>query len=306
MKLLVIGGGGREHALCWKLSQSKNVRHIYAWPGNPGSARVAERVGGSVMDIASIADFAEEERVDLTIVGPESPLGAGIVDEFEQRGLTAFGPNKEAAQIEVSKVFSKSLMVESGIPTGGFEVFDDPDKASAYIESIAGKTDNPIPVKADGEAAGKGAFIAKTKEEALQAVDIIMRQRAFGASGDRLVVEEFLDGPEVSFLCFVDGETFAPMMPAQDYKRIDDNDQGPNTGGMGCYSPVPVLTDELRKTVTETIVKPTLRALKSRGIHYSGVLYVGLALTSEGPSAYMVPRVPRRTSKEVSSLLCAT
>ncbi len=263
--------------------RSKNVDKLHAIPGNGGIGRIAERAPGNVTDVNAVADYAEKHSIDLTVVGPEAALGAGIADEFDRRGLTIFGPSKEAAQLEVSKVFSKSLMIDYGIPTGGFEVFDAPDKAEAYVESIAGKSPHPIPVKADGEAAGKGAIMATNKEEALQAIDLIMRQRAFGASGDRIVIEEFLDGPEATFMFFADGETFAPMVPAQDYKRAYDNDQGLNTGGMGCYSPVPALPLELQKTVIDTIVRPTLRALKSKGIHYKGVLYCGLALTSKGP-----------------------
>lgn len=278
-----MGSGGREHALAWKLAQSEKVAKIFAAPGNAGIGRIAERINISAMDIASVADFAEKQSIDLTIIGPESPLGAGIVDEFERRKLPVFGPNKEAAQLEVSKVFSKSLMIDYGIPTGAFETFDDPAKAGAYIESVAAKTADPIIVKADGEAAGKGAFVAQTKADALQAVDIILKQRAFGASGDRLIVEEFLDGQEATLMFFVDGETFVPMIPAQDYKRAYDNDEGLNTGGMGCYSPVPALPADLQKTVIDTIVKPTLKALKAKGIHYKGVLYCGLALTSKGP-----------------------
>lgn len=283
MKVLIVGSGGREHALAWKLAQSKNVGKIYALPGNAGIGRIAERVPGSVMDVMAIADFAEKQSIDLTIIGPESPLIVGIVDEFERCGLPVFGPNKEAAQMEGSKVFAKRLMLDNGIPTGGCEVFDHPSKANAYIKSVAARSDDPIVVKADGEAAGKGVFVAKTKAEALRAVDIIMNQRAFGVSGDRLVVEEYLDGQEASFMFFVDGEVFVPMIPAQDYKRAYDNDEGPNTGGMGCYSPVPVLTPQLQATVIETVIKPTLKALKAKGIHYKGVLYCGLALTSKGP-----------------------
>lgn len=283
MKVMVVGSGGREHALAWKLSQSDKVKKIYAWPGNAGIGQVAERVGGSVMDIKGIADFAEKECVDLTIVGPESPLIVGLTDELQSRKLKVFGPNKDGAQMEGSKVFAKDLMLSNNIPTAGYEVFDDAEKASDYIKSIAAKTSDPIVIKADGEAAGKGVFVAKTKADALQGVDIIMRQKAFGASGNRVVIEEFLDGPEASFMCFTDGEYFVPMVPAQDYKRAYDNDEGPNTGGMGCYSPVPVVTDDIRTTVIETIVKPTLKALKNKGIYYSGVLYVGLALTSKGP-----------------------
>lgn len=283
MKVLVIGSGGREHALAWKLAQSDKVTKIYALPGNAGTGQIAEIIPGSVMDIKAAADFAETNAIDLTLVGPESPLIIGIVDEFEKRGLKVFGPNAAAAQMEGSKIFAKSLMVENNVPTAMYESFTDPDKADAYIESIAAKTTDPIVVKADGEAAGKGVFVAKTKEEALQGVDTIMRKKAFGASGNSVIVEEFLDGQEASFMVFVDGETFVPMLPAQDHKRAYDNDEGPNTGGMGCYSPVPVFTDEIRSTVIETIIKPTLKGLVKRGIHYKGILYCGLALTSKGP-----------------------
>ncbi|GAG93991.1 unnamed protein product, partial [marine sediment metagenome] len=245
MKVLVVGSGGREHALAWKLAKSDKVKKLYALPGNAGIGEIAERVEGDVMDLAGVAKFAETEGIDLTIVGPESPLIAGIVDEFEKRHLNVFGPNKEAARMEGSKVFAKRLMLDAGVPTAACEVFDDADRASAYIESIAAKSDAPIVVKADGEAAGKGVFVSKTKAEALRAVDLILNQKAFGASGDRLVIEDFLDGPEATLMCFADGETFVPMTPAQDYKRACDNDEGPNTGGMGCYSPVPALTPDL-------------------------------------------------------------
>jgi len=283
VKVLIIGSGGREHALAWKIAQSEKVSKIYAWPGNAGIGRIAERVPGSVMDIEGIAGFAESNAVDLTVVGPESPLIVGIVDELEKRGLTVFGPNRDAAQMEGSKVFAKDLMLGNGIPTAGCEVFDEAGKARAYIASMPDPVEAPIVIKADGEAAGKGVFICRSKQDALDAVEQIMVARAFGKSGDRLVIEEFLDGQEASFMCFVDGEKFVPMVPAQDYKRAYDGDAGLNTGGMGCYAPVPVVTDEVRETVIESIVEPTLAALARRGIHYQGVLYVGLALTSKGP-----------------------
>lgn len=283
MKVLVVGSGGREHALAWKIAQSDKVSKLYAWPGNPGIGEVAELVPGNAMDIEGIASFAERERIDLTVVGPESPLIAGLADAIEARGLKVFGPNRQAAQMEGSKAFAKRLMLDNGIPTAMCEVFDDSGKAAAYIHEVAAKTDAPIVVKADGEAAGKGVFIAKDREEALRAVNSIMVDRAFGASGDRVVIEDYLAGPEASYMCFVDGETFIPMMPAQDYKRAYDNDEGPNTGGMGCYSPVPVVTDEVSRIVQDSIVNPTLTALARMGIHYRGVLYVGLALTAEGP-----------------------
>jgi phosphoribosylamine--glycine ligase len=283
LKVLIIGSGGREHALAWKITQSDKVDKIYAWPGNAGIGQVAECINGSLMDIKGATDFAEKNGIDLTIVGPESPLIAGMVDEFQKRGLTVFGPNKDAAQMEGSKVFAKKLMLDNNIPTAMYEAFDDPAKAKEYIESVASKTGTPIVIKADGEAAGKGVFINNTKADAMQAVDTIMTDKAFGASGDKIVIEEFLDGPEASFMCFVDGETFVPMVPSQDHKRAHDNDEGPNTGGMGCYSPVPVVTDEVSNIVQDSIVKPTLAALKKMGIYYTGVLYVGLALTSKGP-----------------------
>lgn len=283
MKVLIVGGGGREHALAWKIAQSDKVDKIYAWSGNAGFSKIAQCVQGSVMDIDAIADFAQKEAVDLTIIGPESPLIAGIVDEFEKRELNVFGPNKAAAQMEGSKVFAKKLMIDNAIPTALYEAFDDAAKAGEYIEKISAKGNDPIVVKADGEAAGKGVFVCKTKEDALAAVDAIMNQKAFGESGNKVVIEEFLSGQEASFMCFVDGETFVPMLPAQDHKRAYDHDEGPNTGGMGCYSPVPVFTDEIRTQTIEKIVKPTLKALMNKGIHYKGVLYVGLALTQNGP-----------------------
>ena len=283
MRVLIIGSGGREHTIAWKVSQSEKVKKLYALPGNAGMARVSETVPIDAADVNAAADFAEANSIDLTVVGPESPLIAGIVDEFQNRGLAVFGPNRDAAQMEGSKVFAKQLMLENGIPTAGCEVFEDADRASAYIDAVAAKTDAPIVVKADGEAAGKGVFVSKTKAEALQAVDAIMNRKLFGASGDKLVIEEFLDGPEATLMCFVDGEVFVPMMPAQDYKRAYDNDEGPNTGGMGCYSPVPAFTPEVEKTAIDSIVKPTLKALAAKGIHYKGVLYCGLALTSSGP-----------------------
>lgn len=283
MKVLIIGSGGREHTLAWKIAQSEKVTKIYALPGNAGMEGIAERVKMSVMDVKGIADFAEREKIDLTVVGPESPLIVGITDELESRGLRVFGPSKAAAQMEGSKAFAKKLMQTYAVPTAEYEVFDDPGKAYLYIQKIASETTDPIVVKADGEAAGKGVFICKTEEDALRAVDIIMREKAFGESGNRVVIEEFLDGQEASFMCFVDGEKFVPMVPAQDYKRALNCDEGPNTGGMGCYSPVPVVTDEVSKIVIDSIVKPTLKGLKDMGIYYKGVLYIGLALTSKGP-----------------------
>ncbi|MDH7600580.1 MAG: phosphoribosylamine--glycine ligase [Armatimonadota bacterium] len=283
MKILVVGSGGREHAIIWKLAQSESVSTIYSLPGNAGCGRLAQRIPGNVMNICGVADFAEKEHIDLTVVGPESPLIAGLADELERRGLRVFGPNKEAAQLEGSKVFAKQLMLQEGIPTASCEVFDDPDRASEFVRFAAGKRDTPIVVKADGEAAGKGVVVANNTDEALQAIDDIMRKKIFGKSGDRILIEEYLDGPEATFMCFVEGEQFLPMVPSQDHKRVYDGDQGPNTGGMGCYAPVPVVSPEVREQIVQNIVRPTLRALAKRGIHYKGVLYVGLALTSDGP-----------------------
>ena len=283
MKVLIVGSGGREHTLAWKIAQSDRVTKIYALPGNAGMEAIAERVRMSAMDIKGLADFAEREKIDLTVVGPESPLIAGLTDELEARGLRVFGPSKAAAQMEGSKVFAKRLMLENGVPTAGCDIFDSPREAYVHIERIAARSSDPIVVKADGEAAGKGVFVCKTEEDALRAVDIIMVEKAFGESGNRVVVEEFLDGHEASFMCFVDGEKFVPMIPAQDYKRAYNNDEGSNTGGMGCYSPVPVVTEEVSRIVIDSVVKPTLKALKDMGIYYKGVLYVGLALTANGP-----------------------
>ena len=235
------------------------------------------------MDIKGVADFAEREKIDLTIVGPESPLIAGLTDELESCGLKVFGPSMAAAQMEGSKVFAKRLMLENGVPTAGFDVFDSPREAYGHIERIAARSIDPIVVKADGEAAGKGVFVCKNEEDAMRAVDIIMVEKAFGESGNQVVIEEFLDGQEASFMCFVDGLKFVPMMPAQDYKRAYNNDEGPNTGGMGCYSPVPVVTQDVSKVVIDSVVKPILKALADKDIYYKGVLYVGLALTARGP-----------------------
>lgn len=283
MRVLIVGGGGREHALAWKVAQSPLVTKLYALPGNAGIGQIAERIPGSPTDIKAVGDFAEREKIDLTIIGPESPLIVGLADELSTRGLRVFGPSREAAQMEGSKVFAKKLMLDGGVPTAMCEVFDDPAKANLYVESVATRSEAPIVVKADGEAAGKGVFVCQTKENALQAIDTIMNKKAFGASGNLVVIEDYLDGPEATFMCFVDGETFVPMIPSQDYKRAYDNDEGTNTGGMGCYSPVPMLTPELQQHVVDTVVRPTLAALASRGILYKGVLYVGLALTSQGP-----------------------
>src|SRR4030095_13397511 len=245
VKVLVIGNGGREHALVWKLHQSPRVDHIYCAPGNAGIGELAESVPLQPEDIHGLRRFAEQEHIDLTVVGPELSLSLGIVDEFEAHDLRVFGPNKQAAQLEASKVFAKELMRQIEIPTAAFGVFTDPDEARRYIL----KTGAPVVVKADGLAAGKGVSVCASVEEALDAVERMMRERVFGDAGNRVVIEEFLEGEEASFLAFTDGTTVLPLASSQDHKRVFDNDQGPNTGGMGAYSPAPVVTPELAQRV---------------------------------------------------------
>lgn len=279
MKVLVIGSGGREHALCWKLTQSPLVHKVYCAPGNAGTAEVAENVPIDAMDIEGLQVFVEHQGIDLTIVGPEKPLIAGIVDTFEARGLRIFGPSKEPAQLEGSKVFSKRLMQQAGVPTADFEVFEDAPSALAYLATVA----YPIVVKADGEAAGKGVVVAQSREEAERAVTQMMVERVFGKSGDRIVIEKCLRGPEASVLAFVDGETVRPMIAIQDHKRIGEGDTGPNTGGMGAYAPVRVAPQSVVDEVTRRIIEPTVAAIRATGIPYRGVLYAGVMLTDDGP-----------------------
>jgi phosphoribosylamine---glycine ligase len=279
VKVLVIGGGGREHALCWKLAQSKDVRKIYCAPGNAGTALVAENVPIGVTDIENLRLFAEHQGIDLTIVGPETPLILGIVDAFQARGLRIFGPSAEPAQLEGSKVFSKQLMQRAGIPTAHFEIFDDAIKARDYLKAAT----YPIVIKADGEAAGKGVVVAADYLEAAEAIENFMEKRLFGASGDRVVIEECLVGPEASILAFVDGETVRPMLAIQDHKRIGEGDTGPNTGGMGAYAPVPSAPQSLVDTVARTILQPAVDAIRATGIPYRGILYAGVMLTQNGP-----------------------
>jgi phosphoribosylamine--glycine ligase len=279
MRVLVVGGGGREHALTWKIARSPLVDDIWCAPGNAGMAAHATCVDIGAGDIEALAGFAEEKKIDLTVVGPEAPLVAGIADLFQDRGLKVFGPSAEAARMEGSKSFAKQLMIEGGVPTGRAEVFTDYDGAVACI----GSQGAPYVVKADGLAAGKGVVIARDDRAAYEALKSCFIDRDFGASGDRVLIEEFLEGQEVSILCFVDGEEILPMAPAQDYKRIGDGDTGPNTGGMGSYSPVPVMSGEEYDFCVEKVLRPTARALAGRGIHYRGILYAGLILTDEGP-----------------------
>lgn len=279
MKILVIGGGGREHAICWKLAQSKDVHKVYCAPGNAGTAAVAENVDIAVTDIAGLVQFAQHQQIDLTVVGPEKPLILGVVDAFEAAGLRIFGPTAENAQLEGSKVFSKQLMKQAGVPTAPFEVFETAADALAYLVAAT----FPIVIKADGDAAGKGVVVAASLEEAQDAIKRIMVTREFGASGDKVVIEACLNGPEASLMAFVDGDTVVPMLLAQDHKRIGEGDTGPNTGGMGAYGPVPGISQDEINAMCDAIIKPVVRAIKSTGIPYRGVLFAGIMLTPDGP-----------------------
>ena len=274
VKVLVIGGGGREHALVWKISQSPKVTQIYAAPGNAGIAQLAECTPIKAEDISGLLSFAKSKAVDLTIVGPEGPLSMGIVDEFTKAGLRIFGPSGKAAEIEASKKFSKDLMKKYRIPSAEYSVFTDRVSAETYVREKG----VPIVVKADGLAAGKGVVVAETVEEAIKALDMIMIQRAFGNAGDRVVIEEFLKGEEASFMAFTDGKTVVPMVSSQDHKRAFDGDRGPNTGGMGAYSPAPIVTKQLEHQVMEKIMIPTVRAMETEGRLFKGVLYAGLMI----------------------------
>ena len=280
MKVLVIGGGGREHAIIRKLKESPKVDKIYCAPGNGGIAKDAECVAISAMDLDGAVTFAKEKQIDLVFVAPDDPLAAGMVDRFEEAGIPAFGPNAAAAQIESSKVFSKNLMKKYRIPTAKYEVFSDPKEAVAYIEK---NNQFPIVVKADGLALGKGVLIAADLTEAKDAVKKIMEDKAFGASGNQVVIEEFLTGPEVSVLAFTDGKSVKPMVSSKDHKRALDNDQGLNTGGMGTISPNPHYTEAMAQTCMETIFGPTIRAMQEEGRPFKGCLYFGLMLTPDGP-----------------------
>ena len=276
MNILVIGSGGREHALYWKLSESPQTEQIYAIPGNPGmgaSAAIA------LDDHAAILRFVKEHEIGLVVVGPEVPLMNGLVDELEAAGIRAFGPRANAAEIEGSKSFAKDLMKKYGIPTARYEVFTAAEPARAYIRQEGA----PIVVKADGLAAGKGVIVAMTEQEALDAVDAIMEDHSFGDAGARVVIEEFMEGEEASLLAFTDGTTIRPMISAQDHKRAYDGDRGPNTGGMGTYAPAPVMTPEMTERAVEEILKPTIAAMAKEGRIYRGCLYLGLMVTADGP-----------------------
>ena len=279
MKVLIIGGGGREHAIARKVSMSPKVEMIYCAPGNAGIAECANCVDIAVSEFEKLADFAEQEKIDLTIVGPDDPLVGGIVDVFENRGLRVFGPRKNAAIIEGSKAFSKDLMKKYNIPSASYETFDHPSQAVAYLKDST----YPIVLKADGLALGKGVLICNTHQEAIEGVKQIMEDKQFGSAGDRLVIEEFMTGREVSVLAFCDGTHIAPMTSAQDHKRAKDGDLGLNTGGMGTFSPSPFYTKEVDEFCKNNIYQATMDAMKAEGREFVGILFVGLMLTHEGP-----------------------
>ena len=278
MKVLVIGSGGREHALAWKITQSPLVKKVFCAPGNAGTANVAENIDIPSDNVDALLQFATVTGIGLTIVGPEQPLVKGLVDSFEESGLRVFGPSQRAAEIEGSKVFCKDLMKKYGIPTARYESFDSPDQVKLFT-----KEDEPVVVKASGLAAGKGVILCSNAEEARSAVQSIMQEKAFGNAGDQVVVEEFLTGQEVSLLAFTDGKTVLPLDSAQDHKAAFDGDKGPNTGGMGAYSPALVFTEELKQQVIDEIMIPTVRAMAKEGRYYRGILYAGLMLTESGP-----------------------
>ncbi len=279
MKVLVIGSGGREHALVWKISQSRRIRDIYATPGNGGIKDLAKIVDIKVSDIITLADFAQGKNIDLTVVGPEMPLSLGIVDEFRRRSLKIFGPTQRAAAIESSKSFAKEFMKKIGIPTAGFKVFDSAVDAVHYLKGV----EFPKVIKADGLAGGKGVFICQNLSEAGEYIKAIMVEKKFGKAGERVVIEDFLEGEEMSFMAISDGKRAIPLVTSQDYKKALENDKGPNTGGMGAISPSPKIDKALYNNIMKTVIYPTLEGLKFEGKEFRGVLYAGLMITSEGP-----------------------
>ncbi len=278
MKLLVIGSGGREHALAWRLAKSPGLQKIYVAPGNAGTAHQIEMENLPITDPAALADFAEKEKIHLTVVGPEAPLAAGVVNVFRARGLKIFGPTKEAAQLESSKDFAKRFMARHHIPTATFETFADTTSAHAYVD----RKGAPIVIKADGLAAGKGVVVAMTLDEAHRAIDDMLSGNKLGDAGARVVIEDFLDGEEASFIVMVDGKNVLPLASSQDHKRIFDGDTGPNTGGMGAYSPAPVVTPEIHAKAMREIILPTVRGMAADGMPYTGFLYAGLMIGKDG------------------------
>ena len=279
MKILVVGGGGREHAICWKLSNESDVEKIYCAPGNAGISSVAKCIDIQDSDIENLLKFAKENQIDLTIVGPEIPLVAGIVDAFEKEGLKIFGPNKECAQLEGSKAFSKDFMIRHNLPTAKYKEYTNLDEAISEIDSFG----YPVVIKADGLAAGKGVVIPENREDAITTLKEMMSDKKFGKAGDKIVVEEFLNGIETSILAFVDNDTIVPMVSSKDHKKVFEGEAGLNTGGMGTFSPSEIYTDELAKEVQEKILDKTLEGFKKDNLNYKGILFVGLMITEDGP-----------------------
>ncbi|UMZ74535.1 Phosphoribosylamine--glycine ligase [Natranaerofaba carboxydovora] len=279
VRVLVVGSGGREHALCKKINESSKVKELFVAPGNYGIKKEASCVDISVEDISSLVSFAKEKEIDLTIVGPEAPLALGIVDEFEKEGLKIFGPSKEAAKLESSKVFAKQVMEENDIPTARASEFTDSDEAKKFAASLV----PPVAIKADGLCAGKGVVIAQSREEILQTVVGFMEEKEFGDASAKILIEEYLEGQEVSVLAFCDGENIIPMVSSQDHKPAYDGDRGPNTGGMGAYSPAPIFSDEDMDFTTKNVLKPTVKAMGEKGVPFKGILYAGLIMTEQGP-----------------------
>jgi phosphoribosylamine--glycine ligase len=279
MKVLVVGGGGREHALAWKIAQSPKVEKLYCAPGNAGIAQVAECVSIPAEEVQALLKFAQREKIGLTVVGPEAPLVAGIVDRFEAHGLPVFGPSQRAAELEGSKVFAKHILRKHGIPTGHYDVFETVDAAEQHVR----KASFPLVVKADGLAAGKGVAVCQRREEALEAIAKIMKERVFGDAGNRVIIEECLFGEEASILALTDGRTIIPLPSSQDHKRVFDGDQGPNTGGMGAYSPAPVVTEAQFARIEREILIPIVHAMNVEERRYKGVVYAGVMMTDDGP-----------------------
>lgn len=279
MKILVVGGGGREHAICWKLSKEANVDKIYCAPGNAGISNVAQCIDIQDSDIENLLKFAKENKIDLTIVGPEIPLVAGIVDKFEKEGLKIFGPNKKCAQLEGSKAFSKDFMIRHNLPTAKYKEYTDLDEAISEIDSFG----YPVVIKADGLAAGKGVVISENREDAITTLKEMMSDKKFGNAGDKIVVEEFLTGIETSILAFVDNDTIVPMVSSKDHKKVFEGETGLNTGGMGTFSPSEIYTEKLAKEVQEKILDKTLEGFKKDNLNYKGILFVGLMITEDGP-----------------------
>ena len=279
MKVLIVGNGGREHAIAWKVSSSPQVKKLYSAVGNAGIWKIAQRVDISPTDVKALSDFALKEGIDFTIVGPEAPLVEGIVDEFESKGLAIFGPSKEAARLEGSKAFAKSFMEKYDVPTAQYEVFEDFDKAVRYVKDVG----TPIVIKADGLASGKGAVVCFSLDHALETLENFMKRSALGGAGKRVVIEEFLEGEEASYIVMVNGDRYVPLPTSQDHKRLLDGDKGPNTGGMGAYSPTPVIDKAMERRIREEVIERTLKGLKEEGIFFRGFLYAGLMITNSGP-----------------------